>query len=443
MSLDGRPGQARSRHAAFAVVAVLLAFVVCEFLAFLGLSLKAGQVLTPADIREQRAAAAGEGSGIFAGGEGVSGDEWYPQHAIHPYLGYVLDRNFRSGVRRRIGGAEALNYGFFLVEPGLFHKPKVDGLIVGVTGGSLAFNFARHMAPTLRSRLGEALGLRAEDIVVVDIALPGHKQPQQLMTLIYLLSLGIHLDVVVNLDGYNEIALPPIENLPHGVAVSYPRGWQFRAADLDQRTRLSMAELGMISRKRLRLAQTFDRWPLRSDYVAGLAWSLLDGRQANRAAEVELRLARSGEGGRQSYTATGPAREYSNDQALLEDLVTLWSRASRLMDGVSRSTGITYLHFIQPNQYLPGSKPMGTEELAVAINPRSRPGGWVERGYPLMIEEGRSLRDDGVLFFDVSMLFADTSETVYVDTCCHLNELGETMLAEAVIDAIVAECRDR
>jgi hypothetical protein len=435
---DEYPSRLRFRRAAFSTIAVVLVVVVCEILSFLGLSLKAGRVMTLGAIREQRVVAVNQGSGIL-GGEESTANEWYPQHAVHPYLGFVLDRKFRTSPRRRLGGEEALSFGFELAEPGLFHEPRIDGLVVGVTGGSLAFNFAQHMAPTLRSRLGEALGLSAEKVVVVDIALPGYKQPQQLMTLSYLLSLGIHLDVVVNIDGFNEVALPPTENVRHGVAASYPRGWRLRVGDLDQQTRLNVAELGLVSRRRLDLAETFDRRPLRWSFVAGVAWSVLDSRHARRAASLELALERSGDGEDQSYTVTGPAREYASEGAVLEDLVALWSRASHLMDGITRPAGITYLHFLQPNQYLPGSKPMEVEEVARAINPRSRYGKWVKRGYPLLIEGGRKLRDDGVRFFDGSMLFADTEGPVYVDTCCHLNELGETILAEAVIDAIVAE----
>ncbi len=36
------------------------------------------------------------------------------------------------------------------------------------------------------------------------------------------------------------------------------------------------------------------------------------------------------------------------------------------------------------------------------------------------------------------MLFADVDEPVYIDTCCHLNELGETKLVEVVVEAIAA-----
>jgi hypothetical protein len=435
--------RSRSRQLVFAAIIAALVFLVCELAAFLGLSLASKSWVTPSDLRDRRASAAGAGSGIIRGNEAVPEDQWYPQHAIHPYVGFVLDSRFRTTPRRESGGDEALIYGFELAQPGLFHPPESDQLVVGVIGGSVAFNFARNTAPKLRDRLGTLLGYPTERVVIIDIALPGFKQPQQLMALNYLLSLGIHLDVLVNMDGYNEIALPPLENLPHGVDASYPRRWHLRVADLDAESRLTMAELGLASRSRLELAQRFDRWPMRSSFIAGLVWSMLDGRLEREITRLESELAAAKVGDERSYSAAGPARTYDSNQEMLQDLTAIWGRASRLMHGVCEASGILYIHILQPNQYLPGSKAMGSEELAAAYLPRSLYGAMVKRGYPLMIEEGKALRGEGVRFLDLTMLYAEIEDPVYVDTCCHINELGETMIADALIEVIVAESRTK
>jgi hypothetical protein len=263
------------------------------------------------------------------------------------------------------------------------------------------------------------------------------------MTVNYLLSLGLQLDVLINIDGFNEIALPPTENLPFGVAASYPRGWQHRVAEYDPETRLVAAELALVSRGRLDLARAFDRRPLRSSMVAGLVWTVLDGRFARRGDELEVKLAHAADGNERSYTLTGPRRDYANRREKVLDLVGVWSRSSRLLEGTCTSAGIAYLHFLQPNQYLPDSKPMGSRELALAIRPKSRRGGWVKRGYPRMIDEGRELAADGVSFFDLTMLFARTREPTYRDACCHLNSLGNALLADEVVDRTVDALRSR
>ena len=43
---------------------------------------------------------------------------------------------------------------------------------------------------------------------VVTLGFAGYKQPQQLLAVNYFLSLGSEYDLVINVDGYNDIVLP-------------------------------------------------------------------------------------------------------------------------------------------------------------------------------------------------------------------------------------------
>jgi len=47
---------------------------------------------------------------------------------------------------------------------------------------------------------------------LVILGFPGYKQPQQLLALAYFLSLGAEYDLIINLDGYNDIVLPVTDN---------------------------------------------------------------------------------------------------------------------------------------------------------------------------------------------------------------------------------------
>ena len=51
------------------------------------------------------------------------------------------------------------------------------------------------------------------------------------------------------------------------------------------------------------------------------------------------------------------------------------------------------------------------------------------------------LRDAGSWFADASLLFKDEPRTVYMDTCCHFNELGLTSLARYIASEIVSRSR--
>jgi hypothetical protein len=60
----------------------------------------------------------------------------------------------------------------------------------------------------------------------------GWKQPQQPLALSYFLSLGAKYDVVMNLDGFNELALPFLNNLRAGVYPFFPRLWNLYSSRL-------------------------------------------------------------------------------------------------------------------------------------------------------------------------------------------------------------------
>ena len=69
-------------------------------------------------------------------------------------------------------------------------------------------------------------------MTILTDSLGGYKQPQQLLTLAYYISLGAEFDTVINIDGFNEVALPPIHNIPKNIYPFYPVGHYLRTSDL-------------------------------------------------------------------------------------------------------------------------------------------------------------------------------------------------------------------
>lgn len=59
-------------------------------------------------------------------------------------------------------------------------------------------------------------------------------------------------------------------------------------------------------------------------------------------------------------------------------------------------------------------------------------------GYPLLIEGGRELQREGVRFLDLTMVFGDVNETIYVDDCCDFNQLGNEVVARALAQFILS-----
>ena len=120
------------------------------------------------------------------------------------------------------------------------------------------------------------------------------------------------------------------------------------------------------------------------------------------------------------------------------DIARNWGKSSVLLHNLMQTQGGLYFHFLQPNQYVAGSKPLGEQERKVAIHlvsPYRRP---VEIGYPYLQAMGASLRGAGIWFEDLTPVFAGMDQELYNDNCCHLNNEGNLILARAIAAAIIA-----
>ncbi len=428
----------RRRKQVFGALTVLLVLAAVEAASFLLLCVSEQRLLTHGRLRARQLAVAGvevdEGSDAD-GGPALDLPRDLGNEVVHPYLGFVLDPGLHSGNRRAAGGREALDFGFVLGEPDIFHPPSAERPVVAITGGSMAFRFGLVAGGELRDEfLGGLPGF--ERAVVVNLALPGYKQPQQLIALGYFLALGAHFDLVLNLDGFNEVALPPSENLTHGVFPFFPRNWYFRAQDLDASLRLAVGELAYLEARRRRTAAGFAAAPYRYSLTSGLVWTVLDRDLRRSLSERERELRREREQVGESFTVTGPRWEERDEEATYRELVAVWARASEQMHHLLAGHGGRYHHFLQPNQYLDGSKPMAKEERRTSVHPDHPYGRHAAKAYPLLVEHGRTLVDRGVRYTDLTTIFAEVEEPVYRDLCCHLNETGQRLLVRAIAAAI-------
>lgn len=357
---------------------------------------------------------------------------------IHPYLGYVLNKS-RS---------DCSEYGF--VDRRVPDNPTApvtaktaDNFIVLVTGGSFAYGTSiASSVGYLEDQLRTLPPLKDKKIIVHTVSVGGYKQPQQLLALSYFLSLGAHFDLILNIDGFNEVALPESENISKKVNPFYPRMWWMRVGRINNPEMLvSLAKIELVKERRKNTAQLFSAFPVRYSVIANLCWQLYD-----QQAELKVKRMEEGftsskiqEGKKLRYVATGPAFNYKNEPELYQDLARVWSSSSLQMHHLSRANNIDYFHFLQPNQYVKDSKPMLEEERKQAWRDGQSYKTGVERGYSYLIEAGKKLSDEGVTFYDLTGIFADNSDVLYRDSCCHLNEKGYNL----VIDRIVGEVRKK
>ena len=311
---------------------------------------------------------------------------------------------------------------------------------VGIFGGSVAEMFADVAQNHFRGQLKQIENLKDKDIIILNFARGAYKQPQQLLVLTYFLSLGQHFDLVINLDGFNEVVLAQ-GNVEAGVDVSMPSVEHIlplvSLMDNQTLTVNSVKVLYQVTHCQDKIARGVQAMTSSVFAFSYVARRVFDKR--NRAKysyllneysdELAARL------GESLVCLYDDLPDTDSDSDNTDDAINLWKTASMEMHLISKAHDIQYFHFIQPNQYY--SRKVFTEkELEVAINAVSDRQLHVAAGYPGLLEEAGDLRSSGVAVFSLVDAFDDIPETVYVDDCCHFNTIGNHLLSEKMTAAI-------
>ncbi len=342
------------------------------------------------------------------------------REVLHPFLGWSAR-----------GDASALRHA-----PGDF--------AVAVLGGSVAGTLVQTARDELTRRLGE-LRPGLGRVRWIQLGRGGYKQPQQAIFLLELLLLGTPIDLVLNLDGYNDIALGA-ENAQSGVHPLFPSQAHYAGIlDAVQGLRdpdsIRLVARGIELRARAERVETWlraKRGLARSHLVMLLAGRFA-ARWENQARALESGWTGRAAGGIRQRIAALPEACLGRAQGCLELQASIWQRSSLAMHLLATGFGIPYLHLLQPNQYVRGAKPLSPEELASAYRPEYPKNAAVEPGYRLLRAKGAELGARGVAFRDLSMLFAGVRETLYVDDCCHVNRRGNALLAAAVAEQVAEQ----
>jgi hypothetical protein len=359
-----------------------------------------------------------------------------PTPLFHPY----------SGSERRHDSGGVLEY-FRKLAPG----SESSEYKVLVVGGSVAAKWCSAGKPVFLKQLKQDPRFAKRKIRVLNYAHAAYKQPQQLMRVAYLMSLGYRPDAVINIDGFNEVAMP-FQNMTTRTHPVYPEFvlWGTLLRDYQGLDEEEMEwKLALLDQRRS--AQRFVQWALRfklnhSSLLSQLALSRMhtfNRRRAEIQVEMTEAIGKKGEGkkkvGRINRQLQGPDYDPA-PKSVLEIALRNWVESSRSLNALCTSRGIPYLHVLQPTLHDPGAKPFTDEERA--LKPPSPP--WrmgAEMGYPRLREESAVLLEEGVRFHDASLLFQQTEETLYVDPC-HLNIRGNELLAEEVAKVFLAVLED-
>jgi hypothetical protein len=353
-----------------------------------------------------------------------------PSMCLHPFLGYVfLPRNERADPGP---GTIAISADGFLDEKSPVRKRREGALIVGVLGGSVAGQLGTWHAARFEDALRRHPEFQNVEFDFVWLGMPGYHQPQQTFQLSYVLAQGGEFDLVINLDGFNELAVPCALNAPQGAHPLYPMNWSMVALDVpDADVRRHVGAITYLREERARRATAFHASFWSFSPTAQLLFRRSDDAMASRIAAHawDLQQIPTDE---IPFFVRGPKRAHVPVDEMLLACTDTWKRCSIQMNALCAAHGVRYLHVLQPNQYDPDSKPLSSKEKESAFEAESPYRSVIESGYPLLRSAGEELSEAGVEFRDLSRIFGNVEETLYVDNCCHFNGEGNRILAEAI-----------
>jgi len=363
---------------------------------------------------------------------------------FHPFFGFIQKPgpDFRPGFKIN-------NYGFISPYDYPFKKTKKNQFVIGIFGGSVASDFSIFQIQNkiLPQYLKQVPGLQDKEFIILSFATGGYKQPQQLLILNYFLALGQELDLVVNIDGFNEVALSNINN-KNQIDLAMPSNQHIlpliSLANNSLSTKAMQATL-RIKENKTRINEGLESLQhcslaacdaLTSVYVQNLVNSY---RRDVIAFEKERGQQQQDDEGSVIYINKN--KSVLEDSAAFEQMAWNWAKSSIFMHKVLSASNVPYFHVLQPNQYYQTKRVFGDAEKRIAFNNDTPYDQSVEIGYPALLSKFPNLQKNQINILNGVKVFDKTKDIVYVDSCCHYNQAGEVIFSNYVGSSILESLR--
>jgi len=290
-------------------------------------------------------------------------------------------------------------------------------------------------------------GLKDKEFIILSFATGGYKQPQQLLILNYFLALGQELDMVVNMDGFNEVALSNLNN-QNKVDLAMPsiqhimpltnlasnslstKAMKSTIAIKENKARINQ---GLKSLRQCKLAACD---ALTSVYVQNLVNNY---RKDVIRFEKESNQPEKDDGGSVIYINLN--NSVIKDDAAFEQMAQNWAQSSIVMNKVLSASNVPYFQVLQPNQYYQTKRVFGEAEKQIAFNKDTPYAKAVELGYPALFKKFPNLEKNHIDILNGVNVFDKTKDAVYVDSCCHYNKAGEVIFSDYVGSSILEVLR--
>ena len=321
---------------------------------------------------------------------------------VHPFYG--LSDGTVPGFNSKVSAEN----NFRSVSPTMSNKP----IAVLVVGGSVASHLSEAREDIIEDHLfADKLNksFNTDRFVVYNASFGGGKQPQQYFKILYLDLLGFSPDIIINYDGFNEVALSIGENFQNNLNAIYPRNfYESLGASVYDGACFSTNNWLLSFNTYIPFIELV-KWVYVRNCHNEAVWSEVSINMNNKMlTEIEQ-------------------KDFINRVKLV------WSHSSNKTFDFAKARKIPYIHVLQPNRHLAGSKPL-TDEEVFGDSAKRKP---IAPALLASTQEYYGTLNMDLLSapykIDQRYLFEEEQRTVYIDKCCHFNKLGMTTIIEDII----------
>lgn len=326
----------------------------------------------------------------------------------HPFFGYVY------------ANQKGTNGAGFNSDYEYPYSKKANDFVIGIFGGSVA-----HGLP-LFSEEGDAIGqnlkrkvksLRNKNIIFLNFAAGAMKQPQQFSIFSHYAD-GV--DLSINLDGYNEVSFNP-----PALPVQYPNWYELLFGD-----KVEQSE-NLIKLKRIRkLDKKITLLPLQYSILSKsnayyVLWYFGNKAINKYSYKISKQLLDGHENPKEKF-------KRRDEESKMNEGARNWGHFSRYQAILAKGLGKPSFFFIQPSPRVLNSKPYSDMELKQLANVEnlSEKQRLTTLAYKNLHIESEKVKKISPFVYDLSAVFVNNPNTIYIDDCCHLNKQGYKILMD-------------
>ena len=348
---------------------------------------------------------------------------------LHPYFGVTYDPD-KSGGKNNFGFPESVDYPY---------RAKPGEFVVGVFGGS----FAQHLGhPIPHNELIQGILplVRSKgytSVRILKFAQSGYRMPQTLFTFYYYFDM---IDMALFLDGFNEYFRLPLEVELSKSQQSFdfpaePSWTILSSTSITDDVPILRLKVAEIRNRQWSLLDTADKAPFRYSMLCQTLWRVYNNFLEQQARQYINRMAELREVPKKYGYID---RSEQSNKTILNQYFNKYGARLAFAAKTCSDHRKPFFHFVQPNQYVSGSKRYSPEEKKIAIGERNHPNfKRTDAMYNYLKRVSENLRSQGIFSsYSLVMHFRDNRETLYMDSCCHMNEKGMGLVAQAIVKSI-------